>query len=103
VAQTEETPSLGSSGPRSALQDGLTRRGSTNRRLTGRAYTNMKKLTSEQMLYTVRQQRAQHRWRSLSQGGDHRTNLLQVEAAGSRHGDRGVDAVAAVGRRRTRN
>jgi hypothetical protein len=36
---------------------------------------------------------------SMSQAGDHRTNLLQVEAAGSGHGDRGADAAATVGRR----
>ena len=38
--------------------------------------------------------------RSLPQARDHRTNLLQVEAARGRHGDRGADPVAAVGRRK---
>jgi len=37
--------------------------------------------------------------RGMPQAGDHRTNLLQVEAAGSGHGDRGADATATVGRR----
>jgi len=32
----------------------------------------------------------------MSQAGDHRTNLLQVEAAGSGHGDHGADATATV-------
>jgi hypothetical protein len=36
---------------------------------------------------------------SMPQAGDHRTNLLQVEAAGSGHGDRGADSATAVGRR----
>ena len=36
---------------------------------------------------------------SVSQAGDYRTNLLQVEAAGGRHGDRGTDPTAIVGRR----
>jgi hypothetical protein len=38
--------------------------------------------------------------RSMSQGGDHRTNLLQVEAAASGHGDRGAESAATVGRRK---
>lgn len=36
---------------------------------------------------------------SMSQAGDHRTNLLQVEAVGSGNGARGADPAAAVGRR----
>jgi len=59
-----------------------------------------KNFTPEQMLRTVRQAESGTPVAEvLSQVGDHRTNFLQVEAAGGRHGDRGADAVAAVGRR----
>jgi hypothetical protein len=59
-----------------------------------------KNFTPEQMLHTVRQaESGTPGGGSLSQAGDHRTNLLQVEAAGSGHGDRGADAAATVGRR----
>lgn len=36
---------------------------------------------------------------SMPQAGDHRTNLLQVEAASGGHGDRGAGSAATVGRR----
>jgi hypothetical protein len=34
---------------------------------------------------------------SMPQAGDHRKNLLQVEAAGGGHGGRGADSAATVG------
>ena len=55
-----------------------------------------KNFTPEQMLHTVRQAES---GTPVAQAGDHRTNLLQVEAAGGGHGDRGADAAATVGRR----
>jgi hypothetical protein len=59
-----------------------------------------KNFTAEQMLHTVRQAESGTPVAEVCpQAGDHRTNLLQVEAAGSGHGDRGADAVAAVGGR----
>jgi transposase-like protein len=58
-----------------------------------------KNFTSEQMLYTVRQAESGTPVAEVCRKLGIRTNLLQVEAAGSGHGDRGAGPVATVGRR----
>jgi hypothetical protein len=58
-----------------------------------------KNFTSGQTLYTVRNQKRNTGGGTLSQGGNHRTNLLQVEAAGGGQWDRGAGTVGSVGRR----
>jgi len=59
-----------------------------------------KNFTPEQMLHTMRQAESRTPVAEVCRkGGDHRTKLLQVEAAGSGHGDRGVGPAATVGRR----
>jgi transposase-like protein len=59
-----------------------------------------KNFTPEQMLHTVRQAESGTPVAEVCRKlGITEQNLLQVEAAGGGHGDRGADSAAAVGRR----
>ena len=58
-----------------------------------------KNFTPEQMLHTVRQAESGTPVAEVCRKLGIRTNLLQMEAAGSGHGDRRADSAATVGRR----
>jgi hypothetical protein len=58
-----------------------------------------KNFTAEQMLHGAAGEERHTGDGSMSQDRDHRTNLLQIEATGGGHEDRGAGPVATVGRR----